>query len=209
MGSWRLIVDPPGEPAANMAADEEIARLAAQESRPILRVYGWARPAVSLGRRQREEYLPPAFLQEGLPRVRRPTGGGAVHHRPDELTYAFSASRFSLPPGVPLREIACLLHRRLRETAITRGWVKGEELSLAGSDPDGPAPVCFSAPACGDLLYRGKKVAGSALRVWNNRILLQGALQGFPLGYDRLVEAFALAAERGFGREEALPISHP
>ncbi len=208
MRSWRLIIDPPGDPAGNMAADEGIARLAVEEARPILRIYRWDRSAVSLGRRQKREELSLSVMENRLPVVWRLTGGGAVFHRPDELTYAFSASRSLLPPGIPLREIACFLHRRLRETAVARGWVNGADLSLAGADPAGPAPFCFSAPARGDLIYQGRKVAGSALRVWNDRILLQGYLQGLPLRYDQALEVFVLAAERGFRHEEALQLSH-
>ena len=201
MGSWRLIVDPPGDPAANMAADERISRTALEESRPILRIYGWDRPAISLGRRQAETDLPESMLRRGLPLVRRPTGGGAVSHRADEFTYAFAARKEDLPPGLPLREIACYLHRRLRETAEKRGWIVAGEITLCGGDPSGPAPVCFSAPAHGDLIHRGVKVAGAALRVWKDRVLVQGSIQGIPLRRDQLVEAFKKTAEKGFNAE--------
>jgi len=185
-----------------MDRDEALSRQSAEESRPILRIYRWARPAVSLGRRQTAEDLPRSLLEQGLPLVRRPTGGGAVLHRMDEFTYAFAASRAGLPSGLPLRGLACFLHRHLCGLAVEREWVRPGEITLFGADPSGPAPVCFSAPARGDLIHQGRKVGGAALRVWSDRVLVQGSIQGFPLWYDQLLEAFTRIAEKGFELEE-------
>ncbi len=202
MGSWRLIVDPPGSPAANMAADEEISFRAVRETRPIRRLYRWDRPAVSLGRRQKKEELPPSVTEKSLPMVWRPTGGGAVLHTMDEFTYALALSRANIPSGMPLRELACFLHRRLLDLAARWGWIRPGEVTLFRADPEGPAPVCFSAPARGDLLHQGRKVAGAALRVWSDRVLVQGSIQGFPMWYEQFREAFTRIAEKGFEPEE-------
>ena len=169
---------------------------------PTLRLYGWPGRAISLGRRQRPEDLPSGILQENLPLVHRPTGGGAVLHDPDELTYAFCAARLDLPFGLSVRQIPGWFHRSLRRILVERGWVSGDDLQVVKQDPAGPSPLCFTAPACGDLLFRGRKVAGSALRVWKEGILLQGSLQKFPVDRDRLMEAFTLMDERGFCDEE-------
>lgn len=201
-GRLHVILDPPRDPAANMAADERVSRLAAEESRFVLRIYRWDRPAVSLGRRQKQDNLPASLLNEGLPRVWRPTGGGAVLHRLDELTYAFSAARTLLPAALPLREISCLLHRSLLDAVLETGKLCEEDFSLCPSDPSGPVSLCFSSPAKGDLLYQGRKVCGAALRVWKDRILLQGSVQGLPLWYNQLAEMMATAVRRAFGQCE-------
>ena len=192
----RVITDPPGEPQSNMDRDESLAESVRRGGfPPTLRLYGWTRPAISLGRRQQPDDLPPAILKRSLPMVRRPTGGGAVLHDLDELTYAFCAGRAHLPQGLVYRQLPVLLHRSLVRLLVDRGWVAEGELQVAGRDPSGPAPLCFSAPACGDLLYHGRKVAGAALRVWKEGILLQGSIQGLPIRRDRLVEAFLSLSE--------------
>lgn len=186
-------MDPPGEPQFNMDRDEAISRRAIEEFRPILRVYRWARPAVSLGRRQKREEVSLSAAQ-GFPMVWRPTGGGAVLHTLDELTYAFSAPRELLPPDLSFREIPCRMHQSLRD--LLAGLLRPENLLLAPCDPSGPAPLCFSSPARGDLLYGGRKVAGAALRVWHDRFLLQGSLQGIPAASRFLQEALVESARR-------------
>ena len=200
----KVVLDPPGDPESNMAADQRILGIVAQTEQPngILRIYRWDRPAISLGRRQRSEDLPASLSTGGLPFVRRPTGGGAVLHRMDELTYALAASRKFLPAAGPLREIPVLLHRCLRDWAVGQGWVSAGDLSLVESDPSGPAPLCFEAPAWGDLLFRGRKVAGAALRVWKEEFLLQGSLQGFPVRRDHLRHGLIAAVRKSFGEDE-------
>ncbi|MBI3333459.1 MAG: hypothetical protein HYZ93_05160 [Candidatus Omnitrophica bacterium] len=196
-----VILDPPGDPAANMAADEALAACVRRGADPptlILRIYRWNQPAISLGRRQRLEDLPAELIRRGLPIVRRPTGGGAVVHSPSgELTYAVAIPRPLFPRGLPLHQVAGLLHRGLREELIRRGSIPADDLDLAcagGSPSPSPAALCFAASACGDLLYRGGKVAGSALRVWRDGLLLQGSIQGLPLPLEFLAEALSQAA---------------
>lgn len=200
-----VIVDPPGEPAANMAADERLAREVCEGGREAaLRVYRWSRPAVSIGRRQDPDELPRDLLHDGFPIVRRPTGGGAVLHRPDELTYALALPRSCLPEGVQLGRIPEHFHGWLRELLVERGLVAGGEIALFCSGRDRPSTVCFSAPVCGDLLFQGRKVAGAALRIWRGGLLAQGTIQGLPLAYPDLLEAVLESMHRSFDLERAL-----
>ena len=199
-----LILDPRGEPEANMAADEELARRVREGTAPAtLRIYGWNQPAVSLGRRQLLEDLPPSLGSDALPIVRRPTGGGAVLHRPDELTYALALPRFPLPlrerVGVRgLNQLPGLIHQFLRDELVRRGLVPPEDLRIVSADSNGPATLCFSSPVCGDLLYRGKKVCGCALRVWRDGLLIQGTIQGLPVRESDLREILVeFGAEAG------------
>jgi len=181
-----------------MERDEELAREVRSGSSPAtLRVYGWTRPALSLGRRQLLDDLPAGLLTGEIAVVRRPTGGGAVLHTLDEVTYALA-----LPqpiPGtaypVPLRDLPGEFHRRLREILVRDGGLSSEDLTVAGPGFQGPFSLCFSAPVCGDLLYKGKKVAGSALRAWKDGVLVQGSLQGLPLERDLIRVILTRAAE--------------
>ncbi len=184
-----------------MSRDEALAESVRRGSvPPTLRLYGWTRPAISLGRRQTPDDLPPSVLNETLPFVYRPTGGGAVVHHSDELTYSFCVGHLDLSPQLPYRQIPALLHHSFACLLVDRGWIREGDLQTAGKDPTSPAPLCFSAPACGDLLYRGRKVAGAALRVWREGVLIQGSIQGFPLKRDRLIEGFLSLSKEGVRR---------
>lgn len=196
---WRVIQDLAGEPAENMAKDEGLARQVFESGLPpTLRVYGWKKPAISLGRRQQAGDLPSDLLREKLPLVRRPTGGGAVVHDVEEVTYCLAASRSDIPAGVSLREISGLIHRWFRDFLCGKNVVGWNELSVVEQGLHRAAPLCFSAPTQGDLIYRGRKAAGAALRVWREGILIQGSIQGLPVKRSQWIELFALLTERGF-----------
>ena len=91
----------PADGATNMRRDHELLEEAARGAPPTLRLYRWSRPTLSLGHAQSLESAtdPAALARLGIPWVRRPTGGRALLHLPDELTYAFAAPR-GLAPGV-------------------------------------------------------------------------------------------------------------
>lgn len=190
MENWRLIVDPPGDPAANMAADEQLAQEVCEGRRDsTLRVYRWNQPAISLGRRQRLEDLPGELIQKGFPLVRRPTGGGAVVHDMEEFTYALAMPLEMIPIGISLSRLPCLLHQQLRDQLVNRGLVGADEIHGAHAGSKKPSPLCFSAPVAGDLMHRGRKASGSALRVWREAFLIQGSIQGLPVAAEQLRNA--------------------
>jgi lipoate-protein ligase A len=80
----------------NMALDEVLMMNYVNEKIPILRIYGWKPPTVSIGYFQSldEEVDIEKCRQEGIDVVRRMTGGGTVFHD-SELTI-HSLQRFIL-----------------------------------------------------------------------------------------------------------------
>src|ERR671914_759986 len=74
----------------NMALDEVLMNCINYHNMPILRIYGWQPPTVSIGYFQSmdEEVNIKRCRQMGIDVVRRMTGGGAVLHE-SELTYSF------------------------------------------------------------------------------------------------------------------------
>ena len=74
----------------NMALDEVLMNCINYHNMPILRIYGWQPPTVSIGYFQSldEEVDIKRCRQMGIDVVRRITGGGAVLHE-SELTYSF------------------------------------------------------------------------------------------------------------------------
>jgi lipoyl(octanoyl) transferase len=166
--TWRLILDPPQDGFENMARDEALLEACRREEDnshryPVLRIYGWNVPTLSLGRFQDAlRSVDQGFCREhGIPVVRRPTGGAAVLHD-REVTYCLVGPTGKAPfCGSILdsyKEIA---------TGIAGG------LSLLGLIPDSgcktPTPVasatppqCFARVGSYEITFAGKKVVGSA-----------------------------------------------
>ncbi len=193
-----VIVDPPGDPQTNMEKDLILAEYVRRGIAPAtLRIYLWNQQAVSIGRRQCLDTLPLNLFQKGIPLVRRPTGGGAVLHHREELTYALTLPRQDIPDGVSPREIPGRIHHSLRDRLVDRGLASVLDLCVVSVDSEGSLALCFDAPVGGDLLYQGKKVAGAAVRVWREGVLLQGSIQGLPVEYNELVRNLCSAVEEG------------
>jgi lipoate-protein ligase A len=156
---WTIWRDGAADGATNMATDAVLlARV--QTERAVWRWYAWERPTVSFGRNERTagRYSAESVAAAGLPAVRRPTGGRALLHA-REITYSVTCP---LPPAVGWRTayaaVNALLVATLREVGV--------HATLAGPapaiQPDGP--VCFEAPAEGEITVAGQKLVGSA--VW-------------------------------------------
>jgi lipoate-protein ligase A len=154
----RVAVFPPAGGPDNFALDEALAAGAAAAGHRLVRIYGWARPTISIGRNEVAigRFSPERLAAAGLDLVRRPTGGRAlVHHR--ELTYAIAGP---VAPGASARaryvETQQILARALR--------VLGVGASIAGSTHYAPQPgsACFAEPAAGELVIGARKLAASA-----------------------------------------------
>ncbi len=162
-----------------MARDVAIARaVAAEQSHPTLRLYGWSPPCLSLGAHQGSEAADLDFCAEhGVDVVRRPTGGRAVLHHL-ELTYAVAAPLGTPPLPRRLQDA----YRRLCEPLVAAARSLGVAAELTGGEVNlrlpGPrtAVPCFEAPAGGEVVVDGRKLAGSAMRAWGATILQHGAI---------------------------------
>ena len=172
MDAWRLILDPDLAGPENMAIDEAIlasARLDA-DSPPTLRLYGWARPTISVGHLQDAA----SFARLGLPVVRRITGGRAVLHDM-ELTYSVVASRsngvFSggITPAYAMISkaiIAALMDVGIdADFAPAKKGVKGYK-----------SGACFHSPSRYEILVGGRKLVGSAQRRYKDAFLQHGSI---------------------------------
>ena len=177
MREWRLLRTGLGGPAWNMALDEALWRLS---PRPVLRLYRWALPTLSLGRHQRLsapilEALEREREEEEIALVRRPTGGRAVLHDPiHELTY--SVVHPSAGMGTVLES-----HKKIHE-ALALGLRRlGLEAELAPGRRDRTGVACFAAPSRTELMVKDRKVAGSAQVRDGHALLEHGSL---PLRLD-------------------------
>ncbi len=162
-----------------MALDEAIFQLYLERGAPAtLRLYGWSSPCLTVGYSQptaRDVDLA-RCRAEGVPVVRRPTGGRAILH--DRET------TFSLVGPAPKGSIAQPYEQ------VARGVIRalsgmGLEAELAG--PKGKtgngqrSGACFDSAFGHEVLVAGRKIAGIAQARRQESALCQGTL---PLEID-------------------------
>jgi len=175
---WRLLDDGAHPGAWNMAVDEALAEAVdAGASPPVLRLYRWRPPCLSLGFSQPYEAADAAFCAaHGVDVVRRPTGGRAVLHHL-ELTYAvlapLAAAPFSTDLQASYRAICRALVAGLRRLGVAAEQ-SGEP--AGGTIRPTEAIPCFVGPAAGEVVAGGRKLVGSAMRRVGGAILQHGSI---------------------------------
>ncbi|MDQ0288519.1 lipoate--protein ligase family protein [Oligosphaera ethanolica] len=189
--AWHLWLDGAHDPAFNMAADDVLLATAASRGRPLLRVYGWDRLAVSIGYIQRRDAAPAGYAV-----VRRPTGGGVVYH---DYDYTYTVV---LPPEHWLAGLDRVTSydwiNRSVQAGLTDLAVSAELAEqVIPHNIDRLSMICFKNPTKFDILVGDRKIAGSAQRRTHDGILHQGSIHfGGPLPYERAAMTQALI--RGF-----------
>ena len=166
----------PRSAAASMAADEALLMTASQ---PILRVYSWQQPTVSFG-----YFIPVADARraapEGAALMRRWTGGGIVPHGKD-FTWSLIIPRNCPAARLPPAESYQQFHHALASALAMAGF-PSEQCPAATPVPAGG--LCFEAPAPGDLMQAGRKLAGAGQRRCRHGLLHQGSVAPLPLPPD-------------------------
>jgi lipoyl(octanoyl) transferase len=195
-GDWKSfhVDDVPEEGRFLMGRDT--ARLEALEADPSLGpslfLYRWAAPTISLGYAQREERVldPEAVRAQGMPVVRRPTGGRAILHV-DEWTYGVA-----VPLGHPrlggnlkdsLTALSAIVAAALAEVGVKVESVSGREAPPGG---EGAEEACFRTALGHELSAAGRKLAGAAQRRLSQALLTQGTILAGP-GHERLADFLA------------------
>jgi lipoate-protein ligase A len=216
---WQYIDSGSNIGAYNMAIDEELlARAQAGERVPVLRFYGWAPPAVSVGRFQdmKTAVNADACRRLGFDIVRRITGGRAVlHHR--ELTYSIIARTDNrLFPSAVLgtyKIIAAGLLAGLKNLGIAAEMVSRGGRHAALVKKNAKDPACFSSPSWYEILVNGRKIIGSAQRRMKGAFLQHGSIL---IDYAQALEAEVIPGgcggdvvtciERELGRDVPLDV---
>ena len=203
--AFRLLIDPRLPGARNMAVDEALLRCMAPGGAPVLRLYGFAPPCVSLGRFQAFADLGDDALRvrDGVDVVRRPTGGRAVLHD-DEVTYAVVLGRNHLQPftkRAAYRASAALLLRLLNALgvrgAVQPGDTAASTASAADADPD-----CFRTTGEYEITAATRKLVGSAQITTRDAALQHGSIP-LSTSYAR-ISRYLRGAGAGAG-ETAIP----
>jgi lipoyl(octanoyl) transferase len=159
---WSARVDGALPGALNMARDHALAS-SLSPGEAVLRLYGWERPTLSLGRNEPalDRYDAAELRRQGVDVVRRPSGGRAVLHW-RELTYAVVVPARSLSgPRAAYRWIHLRMAAALAGLGIAAD-IAPDTPRAAGVD----AGPCFQLAGGGEIVVGGRKLVGSAqLRV--------------------------------------------
>lgn len=176
---WRLIDTGELDGPSNMAVDEALlAGFDPERSLPVLRLYGWNPPALSLGR-----YQDAAFAlnlarcrEDGVPVVRRMTGGGIIYHA-QELTYSIVCAPGHLAvTGVRegFRRLCGFLLEGYRRLGLDPHFAA--ELNDGGERLGARTTFCFAGKEECDIVVAGRKLGGNAQRRMRNAILQHGSI---------------------------------
>jgi len=172
VSSWRLLLDGAGDAAHNMSVDESLL-LHARDFGPVLRLYEWDEPSVSLGLRQVE----PGWLARcdalGVPVVRRVSGGGAVLHAGD-LTYSVAAPLDVAGLPGDLRGSYEWIRARLVAGLARAGLAAAASRARAGADR---LELCFAGATGFEVELDGEKLVGSAQRRTRHGFLQHGSIR--------------------------------
>lgn len=184
LSRWRAVWSGHLPAPQNMAVDEVLFEAVVAGGPPVLRIYGWEPPGVSLGMFQpvdRGVNLD-AVRRRGYGLVRRPTGGRAIIHH-HEVTYCVCVRAQDLAGGQSVLQSYRVISRGIElglnmlgaaaamPTEGNAGREKGHDLPT----------VCFAKVGSGDMVVEGRKIVGSAQMRRGGVILQHGSI---PLALD-------------------------
>lgn len=160
-----------------MAVDLSLVRC--YQGIPVLRVYGWRPPAVSLGYHQSLQEIDRArCAADGVDVVFRPTGGRAVLHD-QEVTYAVILGRES---RLFDRQIMTVYERISRGILVALSQLASDlTFERSGSTPadyhrGDMSSLCFASSVQHEIGFEGRKMIGSAQRRFGDVVLQHGSI---------------------------------
>jgi len=167
------VIEPaPQSGVRNMALDEALLEAALEQGQCAVRWYRWNSATVSLGYFQKSEAAAAIPRLNGLPVVRRLTGGGAILHH-HEWTYSCA-----VPPDHPLAQTPLQIYERVHERIIAALAERGVSSTFRGSSlshAEGEF-LCFRRGDPRDVVLNGQKIVGSAQRRRRGAVLQHGSL---------------------------------
>jgi len=157
-----------GSAEINMAIDEALTLLC---TGPILRFYEW-NPSVSIGYNQSTKEINLEYCKNNnISIVRRITGGKAVFHD-KELTYSFM-----IPKNCNvLSEDLIQSYKQISEALVLGIEKIGIKTTIKKMNEKIKSEICFNSSNWYELKINEKKIAGSAQRRLNGKILQHGSI---------------------------------
>jgi lipoate---protein ligase len=176
---WRIVPAVALPPPMNMALDEVLTeRVGAGERPPTLRIWGWSRPCVVLGRFQsvRNEVDEAAAERHGIELVRRISGGGAMFIEPEgAITWSIYAPD-AIVAGMTFPE----------SYAFFDSWVV-EALRALGVD-------AWYAPL-NDITSAGGKIGGAA-QARRNGAVLHHTTMAYDMNMPLMLQVLRIGKEK-------------
>jgi lipoate-protein ligase A len=172
--AFRFILSGANSGAFNMAVDESVmSGIRDGSSTPVLRLYTWSPPTISMGYFQSAADIDFAACEnDGIGVVRRITGGRAVLHS-DEITYSIVFGQEDFSPFA-MKEIFVFVARCLVDSLRTLGIDSKIAEKTRGSLK---SPNCFASPAQYEIeSVRQGKLIGSAQVIKDGVVLQHGAI---------------------------------
>jgi lipoate-protein ligase A len=182
LGSYYFM--PAGDPYFNMAVDALFLEMAGDptgQGIPILRLYSWQSPAITIGYNQLpERALNWSLVPKDLPVIRRVTGGRAIYHESVETTFSFATPIDLLPKELRSLSatnglIAKTVSDILTEMGILAEWAPKSDLNFARHGERTEA--CFNSVSKYEIIHQGHKIVGGAQRRKGNSFIHQGSIK--------------------------------
>lgn len=176
---WRFIDTGFNNGYFNMAVDETLTSMFFEQDRPILRIYAFEPPCLSIGYFQRGDRI--RFDRcdlWGIDLVRRPTGGRAVLHNNQEVAYSVigpSNSEFGTSIPETYRKISKAISFGLQLLGVSRAQPLAGNFNKSESGYI-RSEFCFASRTRFELAVGDKKIVGSAQRRYADRFLQQGSI---------------------------------
>ncbi len=162
--------------------------------KPLLRFFTWNPYCISLGYHQDPSDINQEMCRsETIDLVRRPTGGRAILHA-EELTYSVIYPFRGQDIGEFYRLVHLPFMMALNDLKVPAQFepVQADFPAIYKTDR---AYLCFATSAKHELEISGKKLMGSAQRVYEKSILQHGSLLLGP-GHERLVDFLTITEEK-------------
>ncbi len=175
----------------NMAADEYLISYCSETGRPVIRLYGWSPPAISIGRYQDAGVLHiERCIKDKVGIVRRITGGGAIFHD-NELTYSVIISekdigRRNLSVNESFETLNVFIIGMYRSLGLSASYSKN---IFCGRKHGTPSEFCFSGNEEYDIIINNKKIGGNAQRRTGDIILQHGSIP-IDINAEKIAEYF-------------------
>lgn len=175
MKTFRIIETEEYDGITNMAIDEAIFINYKHNKIPVLRIYGWKLPAISIGRFQNINNL---FKDNNLNYqiVRRITGGGAIIHH-NEITYSIICSpedieidRVEVKKGFKI--LTEFLIKTYRDFKIKADYA----ISNLKENIVIKTQLCFAGKEEYDIVVDNKKIGGNAQKRGKDIIFQHGSI---------------------------------
>ncbi|MBN1592087.1 MAG: lipoate--protein ligase family protein [Candidatus Coatesbacteria bacterium] len=167
----------------NMAIDESLfSTFDCDTAEPVLRLYTWNRPCLTLGYFQRaaDAVRRDACRERGVDVVRRITGGRAVLHD-QELTYCIVAPVKRGPFAGRLIDCYQAIATCLAESCEQLGISKNMIEVVTGARGGSASAACFMMASAYEIMVGGRKLIGSAQKRNDDVFVQHGSI---PLRID-------------------------